>query len=60
MSGPDVADDFIATYQSTTGETLDPFWVMVSHLEHGHDHWTHDRLATEELDLANAVRLISD
>jgi Ser/Thr protein kinase RdoA (MazF antagonist) len=60
LSGPDAGDDFIAAYESATGETLHPFWVMASHLEHSHDHWTPERLAASEPDLEIAVRSISD
>lgn len=59
-STPEAAEDFVAAYRSVTGETLHPFWVMASHLEHSHDYWTEERLALDEPDLTNAVRSISE
>ena len=55
-SGPEVADRFLAAYQSLTGETLDPYWIIASHLEHDPEHWTAERLAAAEPDLMVAVR----
>jgi hypothetical protein len=49
----------VNAYTSVTGEPLDPFWVMAGHLEHGHDHWTHTRLAVDEPDLERAVRAVT-
>ena len=60
LSGPGAGDDFVTAYESVTGESLHPFWVMAGLLEHSHRYWTEERLAAGEPDLANAVRSISD
>lgn len=60
LAGPDAGQDFVAAYESVTGETLHPFWVMASHLENSHQHWTEERLAVGEPDLARAVASITD
>jgi aminoglycoside phosphotransferase (APT) family kinase protein len=54
-----VADQFVVAYTSITGETLDPFWIMAGHLEHDHAHWTPERLAADEPDVAAAVAAIT-
>lgn len=59
LANPRVADEFVATYAAVTGETLDPFWIMAGHLEHDHDHWTRERIALDEPDLAAAVAAIT-
>lgn len=56
---PEIADAFVATYEALTGETFDPFWIVASHLEHSHRHWTPERLAVDEPDLARALAAIS-
>lgn len=58
LAGPEIADRFVTTYSSITGDTLDPFWVMAGHLEHDHAHWTKDRLAADEPDLEHAVHAL--
>jgi len=60
LAGPEVADQFVAAYTSTTGEEVDPFWVMAGHLEHSHDHWTRERLDLDEPDLEHALRAITE
>ena len=60
LSGPGAGDDFVAAYESVTGERLDPFWVMAGLLEHSHRHWSEERLAAGEPELASAVRSISE
>lgn len=59
LAGPVTAEDFVAAYTSTTGDTLDPFWVMAGHLEHDHSHWTAERLEVDEPDLFAAARSIT-
>jgi Ser/Thr protein kinase RdoA (MazF antagonist) len=60
LAGPATADEFVSVYVSTTGFTLDPFWVMAGHLENDHDHWTVERLALDEPDLFAAFRAIAN
>jgi Ser/Thr protein kinase RdoA (MazF antagonist) len=60
LAGPGTADDFVAAYTAMTGRSLEPFWVMASHLEHDHDHWTVERLAFDEPDLFAAVSSIAE
>ena len=59
LAGPDVADRFVAAHASTTGTDLDPYWILAAHLEHTPDHWSPQRLATDEPDLARAVRALT-
>jgi aminoglycoside phosphotransferase (APT) family kinase protein len=59
LAGPNVADEFVAVYESLTGETLDPFWIMAGHLEHDQRWWTPERLALDEPDVAAAVAAIT-
>ena len=59
LASPAVANAFVTAYESLTGETLDPFWIMAGHLENSHDHWTPEQLALDEPDLAAAVRALS-
>lgn len=59
LAGPDAADRFVAAYEALTGRSLHPFWVMAGHLEHSHRHWTTERLAEAEPDLAAAVAAIT-
>lgn len=60
LAGQPTADRFVAEYEGLTGVELDPFWVMASHLEHDHAHWTLERLAADEPDLERAVRQLTD
>ena len=60
LSGAGAGDDFVAAYESVTGERLHPFWVMAGLLEHSHRHWTQERLAAGEPELASAVSLITE
>jgi len=59
LANPEVADEFIEAYTALTGQTLDPFWIMAGHLEHDHAHWTPERLALDEPDVAAAVAAIT-
>lgn len=58
LAGPDVADRFVAIHTSITGADLDPYWVLAGHLEHSPDHWTPERLASDEPDLERAVHAV--
>ena len=55
LAGTTTGDAFVAAYQSLTGRELHPYWVLAGHLEHSHRHWTPERLARDEPDLAAAV-----
>ena len=55
LAGPATGDEFTAAYQSLTGVELHPYWVLAGHLEHSHRHWTPERLARDEPDLAAAL-----
>lgn len=59
LSGPEAGENFVAAYKSITGDAVHPFWIMASHLEHSHSHWTEERLAHAEPDLARAVHAMS-
>lgn len=59
LAGTDVADQFVALHGSITGLDLDPYWILAAHLEHSPDHWSAERLATDEADLERAVRALS-
>lgn len=60
LADPVIADRFVDTYTSLTGEELNPFWIMAGHLEHDHDHWTPERLAADAPDLERALRELVD
>jgi hypothetical protein len=60
LADPATADRFVDLYRSLTGFQLDPFWIMAGHLEHDHDHWTTQRLATDEPDLERALLALED
>ncbi|MEZ5244769.1 MAG: aminoglycoside phosphotransferase family protein [Acidimicrobiales bacterium] len=55
LAGIATGDEFVAAYQSLTGDELHPYWVLAGHLEHSHRHWNPERLARDEPDLALAV-----
>ena len=59
LADPATADEFVRVYESLTGDALDPLWIMAGHLEHDHAHWTPERLALDEPDLAAAVAAIT-
>lgn len=59
LAGPDAADAFVAAYESITGHALDPYWIVAAHLEHDQAHWTSERLAADEEDLARAVQSLT-
>ena len=59
LEGIATGDRFVAAYRSLTGTDLHPYWILAGHLEHGHDHWTPERLARDEPDLAAALAALA-
>lgn len=56
LSGPEVADRFLAAYEAVTGRAYDPFWEIASVLEHGPSYWTATRIEQSERRLELALR----
>lgn len=56
LCGPEVADRFLAAYESLTGETYHPYWEIASVLENGPSHWTPEIVSESEPRLARAVQ----
>lgn len=56
IRGRDAADDFAAAYVSITGGEPDPYWEVVSVLEHGPGPWTPEQVARGEHRLREARR----
>jgi aminoglycoside phosphotransferase (APT) family kinase protein len=55
LAGERAADDFLAAYESLTGEAFDPYWDMACILENGSSFWTPSQVAASEPWLARAV-----
>jgi aminoglycoside phosphotransferase (APT) family kinase protein len=55
LAGGRVADDFLAAYESLTGEAFHPYWDMACILENGPSFWTPREVAAGEPYLARAV-----
>jgi aminoglycoside phosphotransferase (APT) family kinase protein len=55
LGGPEVADRFVASYESLTGKSFHPYWKLASILEAGPSYWTPERLTEQEPHLARAV-----
>lgn len=54
-AGAEVADRFVAAYESLTGTTHDSYWDVASVLEHDLDHWTPEEVAAAEQRLGRAL-----
>lgn len=54
-AGHRVADDFVAAYETLTGEPHHPYWEIASVLEHGPSPWTPLHIAESERRLARAL-----
>lgn len=55
LAGSRVADEFLAAYEATIGETHQPYWELASVLEAGASHWTAENVVEAELRLERAI-----
>jgi aminoglycoside phosphotransferase (APT) family kinase protein len=55
LAGGRAADEFLAAYESLTGDAFSPYWDMACILENGASFWTPSQVAASEPRLARAV-----